>query len=146
MLTVHVLANRIVPASPKPPISGLSPSELDMSYVAYGTSLPRGSGAASWLIYSVLCVCGAVHWIAGSQKISARLMPRQKKKPHAYARSLRMGLVVGGILLIGLWRIGEQRHSVPPLMRERVRAQGCATDARCARRTGRCSPTASCNG
>ena len=66
---LHILVHRIVPASAKPPISSLSPSELDLSYV--------GHAVATWpyvstVTYGALVALGVWHAVGGLAIVSRR--------------------------------------------------------------------------
>lgn len=75
----HAFVNRVLPSSSTPPISGLSPSELDYSFVSYSLSHPNLSvrmltaGA-----YTVLIVAYAVHTIYAMPAL-LRSLPRSVK-------------------------------------------------------------------
>jgi succinate dehydrogenase/fumarate reductase cytochrome b subunit len=58
ILPVHILTHRLAPADPAPPISSLSPSELDYEYVKAALSVwPR----RSIVLYSALVLGVALH-------------------------------------------------------------------------------------
>lgn len=99
VLLVHVLTNRIAPASAHPAIAELSPSELDLSYVAWGFAHAPG---ISTVVYAWLCVTGAVHAVGGLPKLAERLRRRTRASPMIGA-----ALVVAGLLLLGTWRIAR---------------------------------------
>lgn len=58
----HAFVNRILPSSPTPPISGLSPSELDYSFVSHSLSHPNlAVRVIMTSAYAVLIGAFAVH-------------------------------------------------------------------------------------
>lgn len=61
-LPVHILTHRIIPSDPSPPITALSPSELNFEFVKVGLA---GWPLRSSLLYVGLVVCGLVHAFEG---------------------------------------------------------------------------------
>lgn len=66
---LHIFVHRIVPKSSRPPISSLSPAELDLSYV--------GHAVAKWpwistVTYGALVALGVWHTVGGLAIISRR--------------------------------------------------------------------------
>ncbi|SHO79940.1 Hypothetical protein MSYG_4295 [Malassezia sympodialis ATCC 42132] len=99
VLLVHVLTNRLAPASAHPAIAELSPSELDLSYVAWGFAhAPR----LSTVLYTWLCLTGAVHAVGGLPKMAERIGRPKRARPMMGA-----AFVVAGLLLLGTWRIAR---------------------------------------
>ncbi|WFD04125.1 hypothetical protein MOBT1_002828 [Malassezia obtusa] len=95
-LLTHVWVNRVAPSASAPPVAGLSPSELDMSYVAYGFHVPRYV-ARSVALYAVLIAATALHWIGGAPKMSQRIT-RKRVRPHT---ALAAASVLAGVLALG---------------------------------------------
>ena len=61
-LPIHILTHRIIPSHPSPPISSLSPSQLDFGFVKAGLV---GWPVRSSLLYAGLVLCGLVHAFEG---------------------------------------------------------------------------------
>ncbi|WFC96447.1 hypothetical protein MBRA1_003104 [Malassezia brasiliensis] len=69
VLLIHIWTNRVAPSRDIPPISALSPSELELSYVGYAFRTPRFA-ARTTVLYALLIAATAVHWIGGLPKMS----------------------------------------------------------------------------
>ncbi|EPQ32332.1 uncharacterized protein PFL1_00528 [Pseudozyma flocculosa PF-1] len=65
----HILLNRLIPSRSTPPISALSPSELDYSYVSYGL---RSAPLVTAALYLSLVVAAALHVTTGTTRLIAR--------------------------------------------------------------------------
>ena len=61
-LPIHVFTHRIIPSNPSPPISALSPSELNYEFVKAGIA---GWPVRSSLLYGGLVIFGLVHAFEG---------------------------------------------------------------------------------
>lgn len=62
LLVLHVAVHRILPSSSRPPISSLSPSELDLSYVGYAV---RSWPWSSAVTYGALTALAVWHVVGG---------------------------------------------------------------------------------
>lgn len=114
ILLVHAWSNRLAPSVQRAPICELSPSELDMSYVAWGFA---HAPALSTIVYTWLCVASAIHVVGGVPKLTARASRGRPKWVGPAA------LVVAGLLLVGTWRIArEGLAGLAPSMHERIAA------------------------
>lgn len=72
----HVATHRLIPASSSSPINSLSPSELDLDFVAYGlTKWP----VMSWVTYSSLVVGFFYHTGVGLMRVAKWLGGTQQK-------------------------------------------------------------------
>lgn len=99
VLLVHVLTNRVAPASTHPAIAELSPSELDLSYVAWGfAKAPR----LSTIFYVALCITGAVHAVGGLPKLTQRMSRRKSARP-----MMGTALLLAGLLLVGTYNLAR---------------------------------------
>lgn len=80
-LAVHVALNRIVPSHSSSPINELSPSELDYTYVTYGFEAQAGPAwrAVTWTMYALLLGAGALHVVAGTDRIAQRMRMRRRR-------------------------------------------------------------------
>ncbi|KAJ9125610.1 hypothetical protein QFC22_000572 [Naganishia vaughanmartiniae] len=74
-LTLHVLTHRLIPSSSAQPINGLSPAELDYSFVSYGL---RMWPVVSWTTYALLIVTGVSHGMSGLPKVFRWFTTRSK--------------------------------------------------------------------
>lgn len=73
----HALLNRVLPSSPTPPISSLSPSELDYSFVSHTLSHPNtGVRFVMGAAYTLLIGAFAVH-VAYAVPALLRSLPRK---------------------------------------------------------------------
>ena len=143
VLLIHVSANRLAPMTDAPPIRGLSPAELDLSYVSYGL-VHRGLRVVSWAAYGLLVLSGTVHWLVGSPKVARRLFPKHPPRPWAYRNHMIIALTLSSVLLLGLGRLANEGVNASPFLLERVRVlRLCGTNCRCMRRMRRCGHTAS---
>lgn len=115
VLLLHVLTNRVVPAMDTLPIAGLSPAELDMSYVSFGA---RASPWATGALYTVLVLAGCVHAAGGVAKLMRRR--RMKVRPR-YA--MAAGVAFGLMLLAGYASIAKfGLDGVSAVLQERMAA------------------------
>lgn len=69
LVLLHILVHRIVPLSARPPISSLSPSELDLSYVGYAVSKWPW---ISTVTYGALVALGTWHAVGGLAIVGRR--------------------------------------------------------------------------
>lgn len=108
VLLLHVVTNRLVPSRSAAPMRELSPAELDMSYVSVGFAhYPR----VSWLVYTWLCVCGAVHLVGG--------VPKLQRRHARTAYGMGAGIALAALLLGGTAAIARDT-AIPRVLRERV--------------------------
>lgn len=104
-LLSHVLLTRLVPVSSDPPISELSPSELDYSIISYGLAPPEtipSAGASSsasskavsivsWAVLGSLVLTASWHTASGVHLITQRLRARAQARGTKRARDARQG-------------------------------------------------------
>lgn len=78
-VALHAALNRLVPSRSSAPISDLSPSELDYSYVVHGFQHDSNASwrAITYGLYAALLAAGALHVAGGSDKIAKRLQSRR---------------------------------------------------------------------
>ncbi|KAF8485637.1 hypothetical protein JB92DRAFT_1538171 [Gautieria morchelliformis] len=62
LLPIHILTHRVIPSDTSPPISALSPSELNFEFVKAGLA---GWPVRSSVLYAGLVLCGVVHTFEG---------------------------------------------------------------------------------
>lgn len=103
----HAWVNRIVPSSPKAPISSLSPSELDYSFVAYTLSHPNaGVKIIMATAYTVLIGAFAVHTSFAIPALLRTIKPASRRKgssrprPALLASSLAFALLTSLVALV----------------------------------------------
>lgn len=143
VLLIHVSANRLAPMMEAAPVRGLSPAELDLSYVSYGL-VHRGLRVVSWTTYGLLVLSGTVHWLVGSPKVARRLSPKHPPRPWAYRNHMIIALTLSGVLFLGLGRLANEGVNASPFLLERVRGPNIyAADSRSMRRMRRCGRTVS---
>ncbi|ORX35225.1 hypothetical protein BD324DRAFT_652367 [Kockovaella imperatae] len=129
-LIPHILSHRIHPSSPHPPISRLSPSELDFEFV--GWSLRKWPG---WSVISygglVLIACWhagvgmmkIVSWLRGP-RVTGGTDPAPRRKISGGRKLGLRGIlgVVLGVVGIGLVRIARDTGKVSRIMETRYEA------------------------
>lgn len=103
----HAWINRIVPSTPKPPISSLSPSELDYSFVAHTLSHPNtGVRIIMATAYTVLIAAFAVHTSYAIPALLRTIEPASRRKgssrprPALLASSLAIALLTSLVALV----------------------------------------------
>jgi succinate dehydrogenase/fumarate reductase cytochrome b subunit len=98
-LPVHVLTHRIIPSDPSPPISALSPSELNFEFVKAGLA---GWPVRSSLLYAGLVICGLVHVFEGWHVIMGTwgIGKGLGKKARRICVGLGIGTVLSGLLFV----------------------------------------------
>ncbi|UZJ56667.1 hypothetical protein CBS101457_005987 [Exobasidium rhododendri] len=80
-VAIHSYLNRIVPSSSSAPINSLSPSEIDYSYVTHGfLTNSKAWRYVTWSLYASLLAAGAVHVVAGLDRIAKRTRARRAMK------------------------------------------------------------------
>ncbi|PWN91727.1 hypothetical protein FA10DRAFT_265573 [Acaromyces ingoldii] len=81
-VALHAALNRLVPSRSSAPISDLSPSELDYSYVVHGFQHDSNASwrAITYGLYAALLAAGALHVAGGSDKIAKRLQSRRGRR------------------------------------------------------------------
>ncbi|KAK7449717.1 hypothetical protein VKT23_013190 [Stygiomarasmius scandens] len=84
LLPIHFVTHRILPMTPGPPIHSLGPAELDFNFVAHGL---KTWPIRSWLMYSALVGCVAVHAVEGS-KVLMRKWSGEKRSEREIESSL----------------------------------------------------------
>lgn len=133
-LLPHILTHRITPQSPSPPISSLSPSELNFEFVAYSLyTRPVQSGLAYLALvglavpHAVLGGMKVVSWIkrirAGERTDKVQETPRRTGIPRK--RKIMAGWMLEGLLdvvLIGLVRLYYEGAHVGAFMAKRYEA------------------------
>jgi hypothetical protein len=126
LLPIHVLTHRLAPADPAPPISSLSPSELDYEFVKAAL---QGWPVRSAVLYGALVLGIVLHAADGLAVLWSTWAPRSKLKPQLLllrpsARRARRALAGAAVLpvLTGLVIVaGEPLFAFASAM-ERYRA------------------------
>ncbi|KAL8278471.1 hypothetical protein RQP46_009161 [Phenoliferia psychrophenolica] len=119
----HAFLHRILPSSPSPPISSLSPTLFSYSYVAYALSAPSHR-TKSAIAYSALVVVAGYHAISGIRRLIDPMAPRGLKPKRAKDGEGRIGAVkrrgwqgvyLGGVMAVGLGlvRLASEGKGVP---------------------------------
>lgn len=93
LIPIHVLTHRLAPADPAPPISSLSPSELDYEYVKAAL---QGWPVRSVALYGALVLGIALHAADGLAVLWSTWAPKSKTKPPA--RRARRALAGAAVL------------------------------------------------
>lgn len=75
LIPIHVSVHRFIPSSPAPPISGLSPSQLDYEYVKAGL---HQWPVTSWVLYTLLVSSMIIHALEGSAVIYSKWQNRTR--------------------------------------------------------------------
>ncbi|QRW27223.1 hypothetical protein RhiXN_01818 [Rhizoctonia solani] len=127
MLIPHIATHRLIPSSPVPPISSISPSELDYTFVHFGL---RNWPIRSWLMYAVLVGAGITHVIHGMPVVwrqTALKLLKKTRAIHSESRigtswyiSPKVGLLAAGIVLLGVLRISREDLFISRLMETRM--------------------------
>ncbi|KAG8746679.1 hypothetical protein FRC10_003983 [Ceratobasidium sp. 414] len=76
LLSPHIATHRILPSTPAPPISSISPSELDFSFVNFGL---KNWPVRSWVMYSILVGAGIMHVTYGAPMVWRTILRLLKK-------------------------------------------------------------------
>jgi hypothetical protein len=135
-LLPHILTHRLVPQSPSPPISSLSPSELNFEFVAYSLYTRP---IASTLAYIGLVGLAVPHAVLGSMKIVSWIRrlragtevaavaetPRRTAAGIPKGRRRTAGWLLFGLLdvvLLGLVRLYGEGGNVSGFMARRYEA------------------------
>jgi len=99
LLPIHVLTHRLAPADPAPPISSLSPSELDYEYVKAAL---QGWPVRSVALYGALVLGIALHAADGLAVLWSTWAPKSKPRllrpPARRARRALAGAAVLPVL------------------------------------------------
>ncbi|KAN0141227.1 hypothetical protein V8E53_000983 [Lactarius tabidus] len=100
LLPIHFITHRLAPADPMPPISSLSPSELDYEYVKAALSVwPR----RSIILYSVLVLGVALHAADGIGIIWSAWVPSWgllgRRARRAFAGAAILPVLTGLVVL-----------------------------------------------
>ncbi len=111
----HAFANRILPSSPQPPISGLSPSELDYSFVSHTLSHPNlPVRLAMATAYSILIGAFAVHIVYAVPTL-LRSLPKRSSSSRKVGKAKRsqaqISASLAAVLLASLAAIVPLRSS-----------------------------------
>ncbi|KAI0303335.1 hypothetical protein B0F90DRAFT_1610424, partial [Multifurca ochricompacta] len=100
-LPIHVITHRLAPADPTPPISSLSPSELDYEYVKAAL---RGWPVRSTLLYTALVFGVTLHAADGIAVMWSTWAPESKLIPGRRVRQILTGatvvLVLNGLAVV----------------------------------------------
>lgn len=130
----HIVTHRLLPQSPHPPISSLSPSELNFEFVSYALySRPLLSTVAYLGLvglavpHAVLGSMKIVSWIrrlrAGDRTEAVRETPRRTDIPRKRKRTALYALnALLGVVAIGLGRLYSEGEHVGPFMAKRYEA------------------------
>lgn len=107
LVPVHMMLHRIHPSNPTPPISSLSPSQLDFEFVKVGLAVWP---FLSWTLYTTLVVATMFHAVEGAaymvqywrRKIGPRdqeqeQSPRDRRKRKARAAWFQNAVISAGI-------------------------------------------------
>lgn len=129
LLSPHIATHRLQPSAPSPPISSISPSELDFSFVYFGL---QNWPIRSWAMYSVLVGAGLFHVAYGIPVVWRQTALRLLKKAGIVRSNSRVGLswqaapktaVIGiSIILLGLFRISREDVFISRLAKMRMLA------------------------
>ncbi|CAE6432804.1 unnamed protein product [Rhizoctonia solani] len=113
-LTPHIATHRLIPSSPTPPISSISPSELDYTFVHFGL---KNWPVRSWVMYALLVGAGITHAIYGMPVVwrqttlkllkKARVLHSESRIGTRWSISPKAGLLGIGIVLLGVLRISR---------------------------------------
>ncbi|CAE6492504.1 unnamed protein product [Rhizoctonia solani] len=114
VLLPHIATHRLFPSIPTPPISSISPSELDYTFVHFGL---KNWPIRSWIMYATLVGSGITHVIYGIPVVWRQTMLKFLKKVrviHSESRletswriSSKAGLLGISIVLLGILRISR---------------------------------------
>ncbi|QRW00341.1 hypothetical protein RhiJN_28359 [Ceratobasidium sp. AG-Ba] len=114
LLSPHIATHRLLPSTPSPPISSISPSELDFSFVNFGL---KNWPARSWIMYSVLVGAGIMHVTYGAPIVwrtilrllkKAGLVNSESKKSLSWRMFPKASLLGIGVVLLGMLRIARE--------------------------------------
>ncbi|KAH7340416.1 hypothetical protein B0J17DRAFT_318298 [Rhizoctonia solani] len=127
LLSPHVATHRLIPSISAPPISSISPSELDYTFVHFGL---KNWPIRSWAMYAVLVGTGVAHAIYGIPVVWRQTMLNLLRKVHAvhsesrfgssWRISPKVGLLGISVILLGLWRISREDLFISRLMETRM--------------------------
>ncbi|KAJ1310244.1 hypothetical protein OPQ81_006986 [Rhizoctonia solani] len=127
VLSPHIATHRLIPSTPTPPISSISPSELDYTFVHFGL---KNWPVRSWVMYAVLVGCGITHAIYGIPVVWRQTMLKLLKKVRAVHSESRLGTswyispkagILGmSIILLGVLRISREDLFISRLMQTRM--------------------------
>ncbi|GAC99400.1 hypothetical protein PHSY_007001 [Pseudozyma hubeiensis SY62] len=115
----HAALNRLIPSMDRAPISGLSPSELDYSFVSHTLSHPTtGVKATMALAYTVLVGAFAVHATYAvpallrfaKRSSSSAASPAKRTRRRRLSRAT-ISSSLAGILLASLLSVVPLRHT-----------------------------------
>ncbi|KAG8710046.1 hypothetical protein FRC09_000335 [Ceratobasidium sp. 395] len=127
-LSPHIATHRLHPSTPSPPISAMSPSELDFSFVNFGL---KNWPVRSWVMYSVLVGAGIMHATYGVPMVwrtilkllkKSRIMRSDSKLGLSWRSAPKTGLVGIGVILLGLFRISREDIFLTRLVATRTMA------------------------
>ncbi|KAG9095117.1 hypothetical protein FS749_011048 [Ceratobasidium sp. UAMH 11750] len=110
LLSPHITTHRVHPSTPSPPISSISPSEFDFSFVNFGL---KNWPVRSWIMYSVLVGAGVMHVTYGAPIVWRTILRLLKKvgivrSGSTWKTSPKASLVGIGIILLGVFRISQE--------------------------------------
>lgn len=114
----HAYLHRLLPSSPSPPISSLSPTLFSYSFVSY--SLSSSHALASSIAYVAVLSIGSYHALAGIRRLADPTAPRGLRRRRDGRNGWRVAYVgvVGGVG-IGLARLASEGRGVPEWMGRR---------------------------
>ncbi|KDN41937.1 hypothetical protein RSAG8_07154, partial [Rhizoctonia solani AG-8 WAC10335] len=126
-LAPHIATHRLIPSTPAPPISSISPSELDYTFVHFGL---KNWPTRSWVMYAVLVGSGITHAIYGTPVSSRQTMLKLLKKSRvvdlqsrlgtSWRISPKAGLLGISIILLGVLRISREDLFISRLAETRM--------------------------
>lgn len=138
LVVPHLLLHRLIPASPSPPISGLSPSEFGFEFVGYAAA------SRVWMNigYLALTGFGLYHAFVGGMKVlgwARRVLGRSKAQapaavkgdvsaaPRKIGKARRIGLkgivaTLVGVVGIGLLRLARDAKGMGSFTASRYEA------------------------
>ncbi|CAE6525076.1 unnamed protein product [Rhizoctonia solani] len=127
VLSPHIATHRLIPSSPAPPISSISPSELDYTFIHFGL---KNWPVRSWIMYAVLVGAGLTHAIYGMPVVwrqtllklfkKARIVHSESRLGTSWRISPKAGLLGMGIIFLGVLRISRDDLFISRLMETRM--------------------------
>ncbi|KEP53324.1 putative transmembrane protein [Rhizoctonia solani 123E] len=127
VLVPHIATHRLIPSTPAPPISSISPSELDYAFVHFGL---KNWPIRSWAMYAVLVGSGITHAIYGMPVVWRQMILKILKKfraVHSESRlgtlwrvSPKTGLLGISVVLLGVMRISRENLFISRLAETRM--------------------------
>ncbi|CEL52270.1 hypothetical protein RSOLAG1IB_00810 [Rhizoctonia solani AG-1 IB] len=127
VLSSHIATHRLIPSSPTPPISSISPSELDYTFVHFGL---KNWPLRSWAMYAMLVGAGITHIIYGMPLVwhqttlkllkKVRLLRSESRIGTSWRISPKVGLLGIGIVMLGVLRISRDDLFISRLAETRM--------------------------